>query len=260
MALLNNRPHLHSFLCTLVPHLEAQEKTCSICHEPYNTADPAHPNAAVGFPDPRCCRHIFCRECIQRWLSQPHVETCPICRANVYTSMGFEEEVESWDTEDSEDDWEELEVLSRENQARLEELYAGFQSLVPAASGAAIERNHLSGAGLLGGTTDHEIVVASWGSRWVFRWETHSPSESTRTEPGSLSPRVSRYSVEGTRLIGDEEESSTVVFSGDGNRDEDEETVAMVEGSDDGSDGDLGDYEAQEDVRMHDDGAPSGIV
>ena len=56
-------------LNTFANFLEERFTTCPICQNTVN--------------DPRktTCNHIFCEECISRWLTQRARSTCPTCRS-----------------------------------------------------------------------------------------------------------------------------------------------------------------------------------
>jgi hypothetical protein len=49
---------------------------CTICGDAFANASPEDP--PVNLP----CGHIYCEGCISHWLTEPHNNTCPICRAD----------------------------------------------------------------------------------------------------------------------------------------------------------------------------------
>jgi hypothetical protein len=68
-------PTQEDFLANALEPVEPVEhENCSICHDPMKTP--------VRLP----CKHDFCKECITEWLTQPRVDSCPMCRRRLFQS------------------------------------------------------------------------------------------------------------------------------------------------------------------------------
>ena len=77
--------HLEILDVELLPE---DQGICSICQEPYLTADGTQREKALLLPN---CRHVFGHYCLETWLNpdldDPH-NTCPMCRDELFDPRG----------------------------------------------------------------------------------------------------------------------------------------------------------------------------
>ncbi|KAF1831069.1 hypothetical protein BDW02DRAFT_607467, partial [Decorospora gaudefroyi] len=71
------------------------DTTCPICLDPFNTTT----RPAVTFSSPESCSHIYCHPCILTWLNEPFVNSCGMCRRELFTLPNDEDD-------DDDDDWD----------------------------------------------------------------------------------------------------------------------------------------------------------
>ncbi|KAF7886578.1 uncharacterized protein EAF01_011256 [Botrytis porri] len=70
----------------LIDETQAESVLCPICNEKYDSsAENGASHGACMVPD---CKHVFGRQCINRWLKEEKKNTCPMCRAAIEISTG----------------------------------------------------------------------------------------------------------------------------------------------------------------------------
>ncbi|KAL6707061.1 hypothetical protein ACN47E_004813 [Coniothyrium glycines] len=94
-------PSRETFLATLTPSHILSEDTdtaadCPICQEPFCSTTSHH---ATTTP----CNHTYGSSCLKQWLSSQGVNTCALCRRELF-SLDAEEEWESNGDDDDEND------------------------------------------------------------------------------------------------------------------------------------------------------------
>ena len=80
---------------------------CPICMEEYNNTT----HQAAKFTDESSCNHIFCRTCLIAWLSSPNVNSCALCRRQLFVFPEIEYS-DNYDEYGEEDDYSESEYNS----------------------------------------------------------------------------------------------------------------------------------------------------
>jgi hypothetical protein len=81
------------------------DSECSICKDKYDTSTN---HAAVTFSDEGSCKHVYGQHCIETWLNEKGVNSCAMCRRELFC-LPREEQGEEYDEEDQEDEEEEEE-------------------------------------------------------------------------------------------------------------------------------------------------------
>ena len=67
--------------------------TCVVCLEPFRVGDVvAWSRTQPQDPEAMICNHVFHRDCIVSWLSQPMHDDCPSCRAQIVREDGEEDD------------------------------------------------------------------------------------------------------------------------------------------------------------------------
>jgi hypothetical protein len=85
---------------------------CPICEEPFSDSEDG---CAVTFSDDKTCNHVFCRTCITQWLNTHGVNTCALCRRELFV-LDDEEEYEDGDDDDDDDFFDDSEDEERNDQ------------------------------------------------------------------------------------------------------------------------------------------------
>ncbi|KAF5847892.1 hypothetical protein GGP41_009098 [Bipolaris sorokiniana] len=93
---------------TTSPYMTAE---CTICGEPYSSSPD---KCAVTFSDKESCNHVFCQTCITKWLRTKGVNSCPICRRQLFTLD--DEDYDDFDNWDEEEEEREAEVFFTHEQ------------------------------------------------------------------------------------------------------------------------------------------------
>jgi hypothetical protein len=102
---ISREAFLSTYLTLTTP--PSSDPECSICKEEYD--DTTH--AAVTFSQEGSCGHVFGQHCIEAWLNEERVNTCAMCRREMFC-LPAEEQWEDYEYEydDDDDDEEEEEV------------------------------------------------------------------------------------------------------------------------------------------------------
>jgi hypothetical protein len=66
-------PTQENFLASALEPQPVSNEQCSICHD-----------APMTSPVRTPCKHEFCKHCITNWLTRPEVNTCPMCRRDLF--------------------------------------------------------------------------------------------------------------------------------------------------------------------------------
>ncbi|XP_014561862.1 hypothetical protein COCVIDRAFT_22159 [Bipolaris victoriae FI3] len=92
---------------TTSPYLTTE---CTICAEPYSSSPDG---CAVTFSDKESCNHVFCKTCISQWLNTKGVNSCPLCRRELFVLD--DEDYDGFDFDDEEEDEEDEEEVEQES-------------------------------------------------------------------------------------------------------------------------------------------------
>ncbi|TGO21390.1 hypothetical protein BPAE_0222g00030 [Botrytis paeoniae] len=70
----------------LIDETQIESVLCPICNEEYDSGtEGGASHGACMVPD---CKHVFGRECINKWLKEEKKSTCPMCRAEIEIPTG----------------------------------------------------------------------------------------------------------------------------------------------------------------------------
>jgi hypothetical protein len=122
-------PTQEDFLANALEPVEHED--CSICHAPMETP--------VRLP----CKHELCKDCITEWLTQPRVDSCPMCRRRLFQPV----------------------VISAEDLAQAREA----QRALDAASNAELVALRLEVARLEERRRIHTAEMAAMAEAWAAR-------------------------------------------------------------------------------------------
>ncbi|EUC43855.1 hypothetical protein COCMIDRAFT_6720 [Bipolaris oryzae ATCC 44560] len=166
---------------TTSPH---KTEECPICAEPYSFF---FGQGAVTFGDRESCNHVFCESCITQWLSTEGVNSCPLCRRQLFVSDDDEEGEEEYDDDDEEEEeTEEGEYAFTDEQ--LHELlenawYKVFWLLEPHRQKVARGGENVSGAGDEEDEEDsplhHSILIHAFVRILAARVDVHALNDAT---------------------------------------------------------------------------------
>jgi hypothetical protein len=117
---------LANFITTTTPSPE--DPQCPICKEEY---DPTTNHTAVTFSDEGSCKHVYGRHCIEAWLNEPNVNSCAMCRRELFClpsqeAWGDEDDIEDYLDDEEEEEEEDEPIFSipdAEISQRIEDMY-----------------------------------------------------------------------------------------------------------------------------------------
>jgi hypothetical protein len=96
--------------------IPTDDPDCPICKDAYDTSS----HQAVTFSDEGCCNHVYGKSCLIQWLETENINTCAMCRRELFclSDGDSDSEVEDWEIDADDDD---LSYYSEEEEGEEED-------------------------------------------------------------------------------------------------------------------------------------------
>jgi hypothetical protein len=89
--------------CITPTAVPVDDPECPICKDTYDTSD----HQAVTFSDEGCCKHVYGKSCLVKWLETENTNTCAMCRRELFClpNDDYDSEAEDWELGGTDDDF-----------------------------------------------------------------------------------------------------------------------------------------------------------